>query len=314
MEYNRLSFCSSYDICINVSHALTKTRFLENLPESKGENPSLKNTIFPSEYANNRAWFVNFHVLRARGRDLSDYTAREAFLHFLWNIIVCHSAAKCYVYQHAPRTNQPPVSLFHRRRISIENPLESTGKTLRWRKQHFFSRYANNRARLVNFRVLRSCGRDLNDYNTAGEGFPRARARCRENEARPWSRRAADWSAYCENSREWCWPFVWPSEWRESNSEHERWPGARSILQPCNCLCSGRRVRYYRYRVVSSGISLFSLFLFSLSSFFFFFSLFPADVASDSTLALVCRQADAKETGKRVVSDSGNRRAHPPSN
>lgn len=66
-----------------------------------------------------------------------------------------------------------------------------------------------------------------------------------------------DWSAYCENSRKWCWPFVWSSKWRESNSGHERWPGSRSILQPCNCHCSGRRVCYYRYRVVSSRILLF---------------------------------------------------------
>lgn len=33
-------------------------------------------------------------------------------------------------------------------------------------------------------------------------------------------REAKDWSAYCENNRKWCWPFVWPTKWRESNSGH----------------------------------------------------------------------------------------------
>lgn len=76
----------------------------------------------------------------------------------------------------------------------------------------------------------------------------------------------------------------------------ERWPGARSILQPCNCHRSGRRVRYYCYRVVSSGIFLF---------------LFSAETSESRTRLRPCVDGRrTKETAKRVVSD-GNRRGRP---
>jgi len=105
-------------------------------------------------------------------------------------------------------------------------------------------------------------------------------------------RETKDWSAYWENNRKWCWPFVWPTKWRGSNSGHVNGdPVARSILQPCNCHRSGRRVRYYCYRVVLSGIFLF---------------LFSAET-SRIRLRSCVNGRRTRETAKRVVSD-GNRR------
>lgn len=92
--------------------------------------------------------------------------------------------------------------------------------------------------------------------------------RCCKKKKKTIRREAKDWSAYCENSREWCWSFVWLLKWRESNSGREQRCPVPDQYYNCNCHPSARRVLCYRYRRVVSHPEYFLVFLF----FFFFYS------------------------------------------